>query len=118
MGTNYYAIEPCEVPCQHCDPPEWHICKSLRTFRSHDDTPWGTIRSWQDWKSVLNSGDVIVVDEYGAEHDIEQFITDVEAVPVEDRRRQYEWVIAHPSYRSDRYFLDSDQFSFCTGDFS
>lgn len=118
MGTNYYAVEaPCPNPCRHCSPGQWHICKSLVSFESHDETPFGPLRSWAEWKDAIRLHGLTIRDEYGVEHSAADFIRDVEATTRENRRRQYEWVVRHGSSK-DRDYLDGDGFSFYRGEFS
>ena len=119
MGTNYYAAEAaCPAPCAHCSPQSLHIGKSLVMFQGHEHTPWGSIRSWQDWKrALLTTPRPTITDEYGCTHTAEAFIADVEATAPESRRRQYEWIVQHyGSAGSD--WLDGDQFSFTASDFT
>ena len=125
MGTNYFAIEAaCPNPCDHCRQPEWHIGKSLRMFQAHDDTPWGEIESWSAWKDALRTPGVIIRNEYGEDCDVEEFIADVERVPMDQRRRQYDAVReggypVHTDWRGRSYdYLDADGFSFYRGEFS
>lgn len=129
MGTNYYWNSE---PCDHCgrSDEQVHICKSLNSFRGHflwnDEadayTPW--LVSWEQWKDYLRNHTGRLVDEYGGRHDVEDFIGRVEAVPMEARRRQFDWVLTHrrgqasetPSPSGD--WLDADGFSFYGGEFS
>ena len=131
MGTNYYWNSE---PCDHCgrSDEQVHICKSLNSFRGHflwnDEadayTPW--LVSWEQWKDYLRNHTGRIVDEYGGRHDVEDFIGRVETVPMEARRRQFDWVLTHrrvqrspsgrPSPSGD--WLDADGFSFYGGEFS
>lgn len=119
MGTNYYAHEPqCASACAHCDQDiEWHIGKSLVMFEAHENSPWGPIESWADWKRVLTENSLPIVDEYGQRHDLADFIERVEATGKEARRRQYQWIVDH-GYPLDDDYLDADGFSFTRGEFS
>jgi hypothetical protein len=127
MGTNYYwRTEPCE----HCGRSDevLHICKSLNKFRGHftwpddggDAEPW--VVSWQDWKAELRGGAGRIFDEYGAEHDVEEFIRCVELVPMESRRRQFDWMVENRGTAAEVApgcdWLDADGFSFIGGEFS
>jgi hypothetical protein len=133
MGTNYYAVQDYCPACGRED--RFHICKSHITFRGHfhqvsndggttwESEPWLT--SWQEWKAFLRSPEIdAIFDEYGKRHDVEDFIRAVEATSREARRRQYDWVVAHPEpYRKfevvpDGEWLDADGFSFYGGSFS
>lgn len=117
MGTNYHAIEPeCPNPCKHCAPGKWHICKSLNMFEAHDTTPWGPIESWADWKRVILENNLQILDEYGTKHEVSDFIRDVEVTTIEDRMKQYPWLITHNHTLEDDW-LDEYGFSFHRGDF-
>ena len=120
MGTNYYhRFGHCDC-CGRYD--ERHIGKSMTMFRGYrpdpdwpgDTTP--TITSWQEWKAALRA-DGQIVDEYGREHDVEEFITAVEATDPDRRRRQFDWVQQYGATR-DNDWLDADGFSFYAGEFS
>ena len=133
MGTNYYWRHSICTCCQRYD--EWHICKSLASFRAHFgeeqwnaetlryDLPPALVSSWAGWKELLRK-DGQVWDEYGDQHDVDRFISDVEAVPTEARRRQYDWVAANrPSSHVGQVtqygdWLDPDGYSFYGGEFS
>lgn len=120
MGTNYYATEPpCPAPCTHCTQTDWHIGKSLVAFQGYDQTPWGPIRAWRDWRDILRKLDQrpIVTDECGRTYAAEEFIALVEATKPAERRRQYEWVVEN-GRASTADWLDCDQFSFTSSDFT
>lgn len=126
MGTNYHwKSEPCA--CCGYSKHTLHICKSRVTFRGHfrredwdrdDDTFDPTITSWAEWKEFLHTNPGVIVDSYGEEYDVYEFIRFVEDSPPEARRRQYDWVRNHqpervssiPGRRKD--WLDADGFSF------
>lgn len=126
MGTNYYWHDH---PCAHCGRSDAvrHICKSLRTFRGYftwdyqlEDVP--EVVSWEEWKTLLRSSDGEIRDEYGAVHDVEEFIAACEAVPMEQRRRQFDWMVENKDIvaevRPGGEWLDADGFSFYGGEFS
>ena len=119
MGTMYYAIIDA---CPTCGHGERHaICKNLSSFRAYlSSDPWGLpVTSWADWKTVLARPGVVVEDEYGHRLFTNSFITDVEAVPMDQRRRQYDAAMEFGccrDYKSED-FLDGDGFSFHAGDF-
>lgn len=119
MGTNYYAVEAeCPTPCAHCAQDELHIGKSLTMFQQHETSPWGTISDWSDWKRIFrNCASVSIRDEYGNRHDPVQFVEDVESTNLEDRGRQFRWLVEH-SHPLDRDYLDSFGFSWHRGEFS
>lgn len=121
MGTNYYARI---AACPHCGraDEEVHICKSLRMFRGYrnefESSPFNkVITSVADWREVLRRPDVRIFDEYGREHDTEQFLTAVSEVPLATRRRQYDWIVTHGRDASDDW-LDPEGFSFYGREFS
>jgi hypothetical protein len=133
MGTNYYAeTAPCPAACEHCSrATQVHICKSLINFRGYiPDPDWpdepfddrlGEIRDWATWRAVLRSPEVLrIVDEYGHEHDTEEFITSVEATSLVGRRRQYEWMSDHryDEVARGHEWIDPDGFSFSSSAFS
>lgn len=132
MGTNYFLDAGDSAASEHCatctctEPVLVHICKSHRMFEGHfkDGEPWLT--SWADWKTYLTvatGAGARIVDECGDQYGLGEFVADVEAVPKEDRRRQYDWVAVR--YRHSRMdvigprgdWLDADEFSFYGGDF-
>jgi hypothetical protein len=124
MGTNYYArLNHCEC-CGRYD--ETHVCKSLRLFRGYrrdprwpddpDPAPVGVVESWQDWKQVLTRTGVRVYDEYGREHDTQEFIAGVEATPQERRGTQMRWLIDH-CHPLARDWVDPEGFDFHDGEF-
>src|SRR5690349_1926872 len=101
MGTNYYARKDA---CEHCGrgDEDIHICKSLVMFRGYGPgDPLGEIKSWADWRAVLEQGELRIFDEYGQEHSVAAFIADVEATAPEARRRQYDWMVAHSDPSND-----------------
>lgn len=134
MGTNYYHRSNICSCCRRYD--ETHICKSMVTFEAvvewreepNDGTQVVTVGSWQQWKErILAGGEVW--DEYGEKWDTEKFIERVENVPLEHRRRQYEWCVEHgfgaliESSLTDGpepmgEWLDADGFSFSGREFS
>ena len=120
MGTNYYVVEPpCPNPCKHCQPGEWHICKSLISFQAYDESPFGSLESWAQWKTAILEHRLVVRDEYGTTHATEDFIREVEATPTASRRRQYDWMMGHGGNpQLDEEYLDGDGFSFYRGSFS
>ena len=65
MGTNYYVTTN---PCPTCGNGEqFHFTKSFRIFRGyeHGGGPFGaTIRSIDDWLTIINRTDVEIRDEY------------------------------------------------------
>lgn len=75
-----------------------------------------SIRSWARWKACLRVTG-IVVDEYGTQHDVEDFIAEVERTTPENRRRQFDMVVAEGGER-DSDWICPDGFSFTWNDFS
>lgn len=123
MGTNYYWVAP---PCEHCGRSDdrLHICKTYTMFHGTFDEdaagePIPKPVSWQQWKEHLRTAEGRIVDEYGREHDVEDFIAEVEATSPEARRWQYDWVASHPRHghvigniEPGADWLDEDGFSF------
>lgn len=116
--------------CPHCKRAEHelHICRSMRTFRGYKDV-WSNelnlvITSWLEWKRLLKITEPVVAvrDEYGVHFDPEKFIEQVEKMPKDIRRKQYDWVqvakIRGEPVGSGGDWLDADGFSFYGGEFS
>lgn len=113
MSTNYYVTAPaCPNACAHCtNPEEVHIAQFAANgyaLQGHPEgSPLGHITSWKDWTKVLRSmhedhPSARIVNEYGVQSSVEDFINDVESVPPGNRR--------HPrndprSYRDDEGYL-------------
>lgn len=125
MGANYYhRFAHCDC-CGRYD--ERHIGKSLVMFRGYrpdpdwpDDFTGPVLASWQQWKEAL-SKEGEVWDEYGRQHDVQQFIADVESTDPVRRRRQYDWMQQHSAeyfLELDHDWLDADGFSFTGREFS
>lgn len=133
MGTNYYwHYNICDC-CGREDIK--HICKSHNKFQGYFtdsewndetnqyDSPKPEIVSWQDWKNTLLNTPGQIWNEYNDHVKVDEFIKEVEAVPMESRRRQYDWMKDHgrleqhhPGHEND--WLDKDGFSFSSVEFS
>ena len=105
MGTNFYATLP--------NGETFHIGKrsgaggglcswSLQGIRKgcgacgrDYDSFREPILTWADWKVQLLKDGTVVKDEYGREHAVQDFIAEVESTTVENRRRQYDWMVKH-----------------------
>lgn len=111
MGTNYYV--DWAPPGSSTVSIQLHICKSLDKFQGD---MFGSWRQWKEWLTYQGER-LTIVDEYSENHDLEEFIRDVEAVPMEARRRQTKWVMEHPEYGTDRDWWDADGYSFHRGEF-
>lgn len=124
MGTNYYAEWNVGGNGNGNGPIEFvipasilhlHICKSLSSFQGQ------MFNSWSAWRNFLlnQRGQITIRDEYGVVHEVDQFISDVEAIPDDMRRRQYQWVADHG--RVDRTdpddWADPQGYSFHRGEF-
>lgn len=128
MGTNYYVRSRICECCGRYD--EDHICKSLSTFeakRRWDDDACETViecGSWAEWRTFLRSNVVEVWDEYGNQHDVEDFIRDVEYMPPESRGRQHQFMLADYAHEvsdgpaNGMSWLDPDGYSFSGREFS
>lgn len=117
MGTNYYAIAE---ECEECGRYErLHVCKSLYLFQGHftwdeEGEPEHWLVSWRDWKQYLRSRVSTIKDEYGKQHDIEDFIARVEEGHRKPPRRSI-----HPyTVAPDREWVDLEGFQFYGRDFS
>jgi hypothetical protein len=123
MGTNYYA-EWYPSGTNVGDGPaavigsnlgiRLHICKSHTSFQGK------VFNSWAAWRNFLenNEWNLTIRDEYGHEHDVAQFVADVESTSPEARSRQHQWMVDHykPHERPDDW-RDPDGFSFHRGEF-
>ena len=109
MGTNYYADWKPEASVTI----QLHICKSFTGYSGR------FFPSWDAWKTFLthNPDTVTIRDEYGDVIELEEFVGRVEAVPKDQRRRHYQWLVDH-GHPLDRDWLDPDGFSFYRGEFS
>lgn len=134
MSTNYYwHTDPCGS-CGRTDEP-LHIYQTPSGFEGHfrwnPDTgeydPW--LVSWADWKAWLLAADGgRIIDEYGREHTVAEFVEFIESVPMDRRRRQYDYVTTRyrPGMLGSRGvgigkgldWLDPDGFTFYGGEFS
>jgi hypothetical protein len=96
----------------------------FRGYESAWDSPIDKpVMSWMDWKDVLRRDDISIMSEDDEEFDAEEFISIVEKVPENLRRRQYDAVVADEIKYGRRRFigrdwLDSDLFSFHNEEFS
>lgn len=135
MSTNYYwQLDHCKT-CGRSDEPV-HICKSMTSWNarmewddeSNCEVPtMVSVQAWADWLRFQNKAGYIV-DEYGQEYEVEHFIEMVERVPMEARRRQYDWCLQNPGHSTfsrvsdgpatGRHWLDSEGFTFYGGAFS
>lgn len=132
MGTNFYhRYNKCEC-CGRYD--ERHICKSGTSFQGYRNDPADAvlfpadppvydpeILSWADWKTHLQAGGE-VWDEYGSRWDVGEFIDYVERSNPPQRRRQYDWMVAHRYDYSvvgglEHDWLDPEGFSFTDQEF-
>lgn len=132
MGTNYYAVpDPC--PLCHRGDERIHIGKTLVNFQGYDESPWGRIDSWADWKAVLlgeyGTPTLIIVDEYGERHAPEEFVSHVEETRFQRRVQHFNWILEHAPERArvvDSYgdvvkgtdWLDDEGFSFTSEEFT
>ena len=104
MGTNYYYRErPCPT-CKH-SPNESHIGKSsggwVFSFQADYDN-----KSWKDWQRTLQSGEGIIVDEYG-----DEMAFDVFKRMVKNKQRNpenYNHALRHPEHS----YCDDEGYSF------
>lgn len=122
MGTNYYWNDgaPACPTCGHERAQEIHIGKSSGgwTFSFHGTDE---IRSWRDWKKVLQSGGQIT-NEYGDIVSFEEF-----RATVEDRSwpggmlNHHDYCKARNEYGPSYLALlwkDAEGYSFSAGEFS
>jgi hypothetical protein len=109
MGTNYYWRAPnVEHVNEDDDGSGLHICKisagsvGMRGHLGSEATP--PILSWDDWRKFLRAGLAdagAVWSEYGYAVPVEDFIAEVDAKPMRERRAQIEWLRhdLHSPYR-------------------
>jgi hypothetical protein len=128
VGTNYYFRTAICGECGRYD--EVHICKSLtsfdtiRRFNSDSAEVEILVGSWAEWKTYLRNTVGRIYDEYGAARQVEEFIAAVEAVTPENRRWQYDWMVAHAARdvsegpQVDKTWLDPDGYTFSGHGFS
>lgn len=120
MGTNYYAES---AACEHCGRTDdrWHVMKSFHTFQGFtedDPTPWGPIRSWQDWDRVITANRLRIFDEYGREHPRQEILDEVAAIPVDRRRAQFDRSVESHGTGQTYNRLDPDGYTFSDAWFS
>lgn len=136
MGTNYYwDFQACDRCGLSVDPV--HICKNLSTWDSKIEwdeesgcyLPTITgVEHWRIWMQVTSAGGVVT--EYGEHISTDEFWARVAEVPMEARRRSYDWCFTPEALRYDRtprvsdvpakdkYWLDHEGFTFYGGEFS
>ncbi len=132
MSTNYYWRRDI---CTHCDRYEelhiGHFAGGGWSFQGYVPSEFDVantlrITSWAEWKAELRKPGQLW-SEYGYERPVEGFIEDIDAVSMKGRRRQYDWLKAHPHIiapgKLDRIeagcdWLDEDGYSFHGGDFT
>ena len=125
MGTCYYLRVN---PCEHCgrSDKDWLICKNYYIFRGYEhtyDAPSSLpILTWEMWKKELARPHRAVYDEYLEPIPTDEFIKDVESVPTELRRKEFDTAADFKaknglSQSIGRYWMDSDHFSFTNTDF-
>lgn len=130
MGTNFYWHSPEDTVVLHIGKRSGAgggLCSfSLQGHREFLDGP---ISTWQHWRRIILIGGK-VFDEYGTEVDRLDFIADVESTTVENRRRQYDWIVDNPGFMgalpegvvppadTDDEWLCPDGFSFTFREFS
>lgn len=121
MGTNYYQrINICDC-CSRFD--EIHIGKSSAGWQFHfqgyiDRDSFPKIASFEDWKRELQVGKI--VDEYGREYTLPEFIEIVEAKQkVLTNINHYEYCQSAEGYtRNNRDWIDKEGYSFTKSEFS
>ena len=119
MGTNYYhRTNLCDC-CGRYD--ERHIGKNHSMFRGYRTEDWTNadgpeLITWRQWKEHLAESGT-VWSESGYQIPVAEFIDEVEAVPVKERRRQTQWVLDH-GYTTAHDWHDPEGYSFHDGDFS
>lgn len=89
MSTNFeirYNI------CRHCDRYDTlHMGSSWRILRAYDETPFGKIASWADWRQILRQDPVELWDEYGRQRSIEDVIAAWQPDPLAAAESNAEW---------------------------
>jgi hypothetical protein len=132
MSTNYYWRRNI---CAHCDRyDELHVGHFVGggwSFQGYIPKPFGDesqplLFSWFLWKAELRKPGQLW-SEYGYQRPVEEFIVEIDAVSMANRRRQYDWIKAHPDMIDPKcldkvdagcYWLDEQGYSFHGGDFT
>ena len=125
MGTNYYHRTHI---CEHCDRfDEHHIGKSSGgwTFGFHgereEDSELNSlgrvVASFDDWKLLFLEEGSKIIDEYGEEISVAEFIQMVEKKKSETLNHTEYCKVAHPSLKPINW-LDNEGNSFSEGEFS
>lgn len=120
MGINYYVKVPSKCPtCGHKPYEEViHVGKSsfgwTFLFRSYPDRLLTSKKAWEHYITRLG---VVIYDEDGVEHPVEEFFKRVEA------RRHERAITRTPDYQRDpsayhSYWQDEDGYEFCELEFS
>lgn len=116
MGTNYYAIKD---RCDCCSRGERrHVGKSFRTLRTYleDDEP---TLSWQDWLAWFETYEPVIVDEYGNQIPLNEFVERWQPLPDAVERAakaNAEWRERFGSDLGD--YVDDGGFYCCSREFS
>lgn len=118
MGTNYYWYKNPE-PCPSCghESEGLHIGKSSAgwTFSFHGTEE---VRSWEDWKKVLQSGGKIF-DEYGDEKSFEEMRRVVEnRSHPRGLLNHFDYCAVHHPEHNRENWKDDEGHSFSPGEFS
>jgi hypothetical protein len=80
MSTNFYLI-PAGVTSVD-DPTAVHVGKISaggKTLRAHRESPFGAIESWSDWRRALATEGWALMDEYGDQLHVANFVLEVES---------------------------------------
>ena len=125
MSTNWYALTDV-CPC--CGRPEQriHVGKwpsGLRGYKGDWLDPVDVpLTSWQEWKVWLETQPLLAMEnEYGDRSTVAEFITYWESMPLEVRRRQYDWCQAHLGIIGNSLgdtLVDDESYSITMRDFS
>lgn len=119
MGTNYYLHLNC---CEHCGRPEWkaHIGKQSAgwrfSFRAYGEDCWASppegredLKDFDAWQRLILSPASKVFDEYGDEHEPENFVNAILTSLAEGENRR--------EYQPGKVWKDAKGFPFQVGEF-